>query len=192
MRETACGTGADGCRGSSWRGTTVVAVRDEQGRVAIGSDGQVTHGAVVMKATASKVRKLFHDQVLAGFAGSTADAFSLFELFEGQLEKYQGQLARAAVELAKKWRTDRYLRRLEAFLLVADPKELLVLSGAGDVLAPDEPWAAIGSGAPYALAALRALATHSGLPARERVAESLKIAASICIYTNDRIQVLEL
>ena len=177
---------------SPWTGTTVVAARDGEGRVAIGSDGQVTHGSVVVKASASKVRRLFKDQVLAGFAGSTADAMALFELFESQLEHHQGSLVRASVELAKKWRTDRYLRRLEAMLIVADRKDLLVLSGAGDVLSPDEPFAAIGSGGPYALAAMKALAAHGTSSVADRVVESLKIAASICIYTNDRIQVLEL
>jgi len=175
-----------------WHGTTVVAVRDPEGRVAMASDGQVTHGAVVVKSSAAKVRRLFKDQVLAGFAGSTSDSLALFELFEAQLDRFQGNLVRAAVEVSKKWRTDRYLRRLEAMLLVSDRKDLLILSGAGDVLAPDEPWAAIGSGGPFALAALKAFGAHSSLPAKERAVEAIKIAASICIYTNDHLNVLEL
>jgi ATP-dependent HslUV protease subunit HslV len=175
-----------------WRGTTVVAVRDPSGRAAIGADGQVTQGQVVVKATANKLRRLFRDQVLAGFAGATADALWLFELFEGELEKHQGSLPRAAVELTRRWRTDRFLRRLDALLLVVDRRDLLVLSGNGDVLAPDEPWAAIGSGGPFALAALKGMAAQAGLGAKERVSQSLSIAASLCVYTNDRIQVLEL
>jgi len=173
------------------RGTTVVAVR-RGGQVAIAGDGQITTGDVVLKHGAKKVRTLYHDQVIAGFAGSVADALTLFERFEMELEKYGGQLRRAAIELAKEWRTDRVLRRLEAWLVVADLKELLVLSGEGDVIEPDEDVVAIGSGGGYALAAAKALLRHSDLNAAEIARTSMEIAASICIYTNDQITLLSL
>lgn len=161
-------------------------------RVAIAGDGQITTGDVVLKHGAKKVRTLYHDQVIAGFAGSVADALTLFERFEIELEKHSGQLRRAAIELAKEWRTDRVLRRLEAWLVVADAKELLVLSGEGDVIEPDESVVAIGSGGGYALAAARALLRHSELDAEQIARTSMEIAASICIYTNDRITVISL
>ena len=173
------------------RGTTVVAVR-KGGQVAIAGDGQITTGDVVLKHGAKKVRTLYHDQVIAGFAGSVADALTLFERFEMELEKYGGQLRRSAIELAKEWRTDRVLRRLEAWLVVADLKELLVLSGEGDVVEPDEDVVAIGSGGGYALAAAKALLRHSDLSAAEIARTSLEIAADICIYTNDQITLLSL
>jgi len=171
-------------------GTTIVAVR-RNGAVAMGGDGQVTLGNTVMKGNARKVRRLHNDKVLAGFAGGTADAFTLFERFEGKLEKY-GNLTRAAIELAKDWRSDRYLRRLEALLLVADPGKVLVISGNGDVIEPDYDVAAIGSGGPYALAAARALLEGSELDARSIVERSLGIAADICIYTNRNLVIDEL
>jgi ATP-dependent HslUV protease subunit HslV len=170
--------------------TTIVAVR-RNGAVAMGGDGQVTLGNTVMKGNARKVRRLYNDKVLAGFAGGTADAFTLFERFEGKLEKY-GNLTRAAIELAKDWRSDRYLRRLEALLLVADPGKVLVISGNGDVIEPDYDVAAIGSGGPYALAAARALLEGSELDARAIVERSLGIAADICIYTNRNLVIDEL
>jgi ATP-dependent HslUV protease subunit HslV len=173
------------------RGTTVVAVR-KGGQVAIAGDGQITTGDVVLKHGAKKVRTLYHDQVIAGFAGSVADALTLFERFEMELEKYGGQLRRSAIELAKEWRTDRVLRRLEAWLVVADLKELLVLSGEGDVIEPDEDVVAIGSGGGYALAAAKALLRHSDLSAAEIARTSMEIAANICIYTNDQITLLSL
>jgi len=173
------------------RGTTVVAVR-KGGQVAVAGDGQITTGDVVLKHGAKKVRTLYHDQVIAGFAGSVADALTLFERFEIELEKYGGQLRRAAIELAKEWRTDRVLRRLEAWLVVADLKELLVLSGEGDVIEPDEDVVAIGSGGGYALAAAKALLRHSDLSAAEIARTSMEIAANICIYTNDQITVISL
>jgi len=173
------------------RGTTVVAVR-KGGQVAIAGDGQITTGDVVLKHGAKKVRTLYHDQVIAGFAGSVADALTLFERFEMELEKYGGQLRRSAIELAKEWRTDRVLRRLEAWLVVADLKELLVLSGEGDVIEPDEDVVAIGSGGGYALAAAKALLRHSDLNASEIARTSMEIAANICIYTNDQITVITL
>ena len=173
------------------RGTTVVAVRNG-GQVAIAGDGQITTGDVVLKHGAKKVRTLYHDQVIAGFAGSVADALTLFERFEMELEKYGGQLRRSAIELAKEWRTDRVLRRLEAWLVVADLKELLVLSGEGDVIEPDEDVVAIGSGGGYALAAAKALLRHSDLNASEIARTSMEIAANICIYTNDQITLLSL
>ena len=173
------------------RGTTVVAVR-KGGQVAIAGDGQITTGDVVLKHGAKKVRTLYHDQVIAGFAGSVADALTLFERFELELEKYGGQLRRSAIELAKEWRTDRVLRRLEAWLVVADLKELLVLSGEGDVVEPDEDVVAIGSGGGYALAAAKALLRHSDLSAAEIARTSLEIAADICIYTNRNLTIVEL
>jgi len=171
-------------------GTTIVAVRRNDA-VAMGGDGQVTLGNTVMKGNARKVRRLYNDKVLAGFAGGTADAFTLFERFEGKLEKY-GNLTRAAIELAKDWRSDRFLRRLEALLLVADPGKVLVVSGNGDVIEPDYDVAAIGSGGPYALAAARALLEGSELDARSIVERSLGIAADICIYTNRNLVIDEL
>jgi ATP-dependent HslUV protease subunit HslV len=176
---------------TAMRATTIVAVRRD-GKVAIAGDGQVTMGNTVVKHTARKVRRLHHDQVIAGFAGSAADGFTLFEKFEAKLEQYRGQLTRAAVELAKDWRTDRVLRRLEALLIVADRKTMLVLSGNGEVVEPDEGVAAVGSGGPFALAAARALVRCSELPAREVAERALRIAAEICIYTNEQIVVEEL
>jgi ATP-dependent HslUV protease, peptidase subunit HslV len=171
-------------------GTTILAVRRE-GAVAMAGDGQVTLGNTVMKGNARKVRRLYNDKVLAGFAGGTADAFTLFERFEGKLEKY-GNLTRAAIELAKDWRSDRYLRRLEALLLVADPDKIFVISGNGDVIEPDHDVAAIGSGGSFALAAARALVEGSSLGAREIAERSLNIAADICIYTNRNLIIEEL
>ena len=171
-------------------GTTILAVRRQDG-VAMGGDGQVTLGNTVMKGNARKVRRLFGDKVLAGFAGGTADAFTLFERFEGKLEKY-GNLTRAAIELAKDWRSDRYLRRLEALLLVADPDKIFVISGNGDVIEPDHDVAAIDSGGQFALSAARALVEGSSLGAREIVERSLNIAADICIYTNRNLVIEEL
>ena len=163
-------------------GTTILAVR-RAGAVAMAGDGQVTLGNTVMKGNARKVRRLYDDKVIAGFAGGTADAFTLFERFEGKLEKY-GNLTRAAIELAKDWRSDRYLRRLEALLLVADPEKIFVISGNGDVIEPDHDAAAIGSGGQFALSAALALLDGSTLDAREIAERSLNIAADICIYTN--------
>ncbi len=165
-------------------GTTVLAVR-RGGRVVLGADGQVTLGTTVIKGNAKKVRRLYQGTVLAGFAGGTADAFTLLERFEGKLEQHSGQLSRAAVELAKDWRTDRILRRLEAMLVVADRSVTLVLSGNGDVVEPEHPVTAIGSGGPYALAAARVLYENSDLDARAIVEKSLQVAAEICIYTNE-------
>ncbi len=164
-------------------GTTILSVR-RGGEVVLGGDGQVTQGNVVMKGNARKVRRLHQDRVLAGFAGATADAFTLFERFEGALERYSGNLTRAAVELAKDWRSDRALRRLEAMMLVADHESSLMVSGTGDVVEPEHGVMAIGSGGAYALAAARALMAETELPAREVVAKSLAVAADICIYTN--------
>lgn len=172
--------------------TTICAVKKD-GRTAIAGDGQVTFGEhTIMKATACKVRRLYHNKILAGFAGSVADAFTLFEKFEAKLESYNGNLQRAAVELAKEWRTDRVLRKLEALLLVADTNTLLMLSGNGEVIEPDGDVAAIGSGGFYALAAGRAMAAHSDLTAGEIAREALTIAADICVYTNHNIRVEEL
>src|SRR5579859_8127486 len=173
------------------RSTTVLCVRRD-GKVVMASDGQVTLGEAVIKHTAKKIRKLYQDKVLAGFAGSTADAFSLFSRFEAKLEQYHGNLGRAAVELAKEWRTDKMLRQLEALLLVADDHQTFLISGSGDVIEPDEGVAAIGSGGQYALAAARALMDNTQLPARKIAEEAMKIAAKICIYTNDQIIVEEL
>jgi ATP-dependent HslUV protease, peptidase subunit HslV len=171
-------------------GTTILSVR-RGGTVAMGGDGQVTVGNTVMKANARKVRRLYGDKVLAGFAGGTADAFTLFERFEGKLEKY-GNLTRAAIELAKDWRMDRALRRLEALLCVADRQTSFIISGNGDVIEPEESIMAVGSGGPFALAAARALAANTELPAREIVERSLGIAADICIYTNRNLVIDEL
>ena len=175
----------------SMHGTTVLAVR-RNGRVVIGGDGQVTLGNVVMKGNARKVRRLYQNKVIAGFAGGTADAFTLFERFEGKLEKHGGNLTRAAVELAKDWRTDRLLRRLEALLIVADLGATLILSGNGDVIEPERELAAIGSGGSYAQAAAWALLEHTELDARTIVEQALKIAAGICIYTNESVTFEEL
>lgn len=172
--------------------TTVVGVR-KSGKIVLGSDGQATIGATVMKHRAKKVRTLFNGSILAGFAGATADAFTLFERFEEKLQQYAGNVMRSAVELAKDWRTDRYLRRLEALLAVAAPGKLLLISGSGDVLEPDDNVIAIGSGGPFALAAARALLLHAGnLSARQIVEEALSVAAEICIYTNSHTTVLEI
>ena len=167
----------------AFHGTTILSVR-RNGRVVLGGDGQVTLGNMVMKRGARKVRRLHHGKVLAGFAGATADAFTLFELFDAKLEKHSGQLARAAVELAKDWRTDRLLRRLEAMLAVADAETSLIISGNGDVLEPEDGLMAIGSGGAFAQSAARALLDHSQLDARQIVEAALGIAADICIYTN--------
>jgi ATP-dependent HslUV protease, peptidase subunit HslV len=173
-------------------GTTILSVRRD-GAVALGGDGQVTLGNIVIKATARKVRRLYGDRVLAGFAGATADAFTLFERFEAKLEKHQGQLQRAAVELAKDWRSDRVLRRLEAMLAVADAATSLVITGSGDVLEPEHGIVAIGSGGAYAQAAARALLEHTNLTAAHIVKQALTIAGDLCIYTNQNhvIEVLE-
>lgn len=170
------------------RGTTIVCVR-KNNEVALAGDGQVTLGNTVMKHTARKVRRMLDGKVLAGFAGSTADAFTLFEKFEARLKEHRGNLTRAAVELAKEWRTDRVLRRLEALLIVADATTTLIVSGSGDVIEPDDGIAAIGSGGAFALAGARGILAHSELPARRVAEEAMKIAAGICIYTNDSILV---
>ena len=180
-----------GRRGLSLKGTTILAIR-HKGKVVMAGDGQVTLENTVMKHKARKVRRLYQDKVLAGFAGTTADAFTLFERFEEKLEQYNGNLLRAAVELAKDWRTDRLLRRLEALLLVADRDHSLIVSGNGDVVEPDDGIVAIGSGGPYAQAAAKALALHSSLGAREIAEEAMRIASEICIYTNDQIVIEEL
>ncbi len=166
-----------------FRGTTIVSVRRD-GQVAIGGDGQVSMGNTVMKGNARKVRRLYRDSVIAGFAGGTADAFTLFELFEAQLEKYQGQLTRAAVELAKLWRSERALRRLEALLAVADSDTSLIITGNGDVIEPENSLIAIGSGGPYAQAAAHALIENTALSAEDIVKKSLSIAGDICVFTN--------
>lgn len=173
------------------RSTTVVSVRRD-GQVVMASDGQVTLGEGIIKHTAKKIRRLYNDKILAGFAGSTADAFSLFSRFESKLEQYHGNLGRAAVELGKDWRTDKVLRHLEALLLVSDMKQTFLISGAGDVIEPDGGVAAIGSGGPYALAAAKALVENTTLPARKIAEEAMKIAGKICIYTNDTFTVEEL
>lgn len=174
-----------------WRSTTIIAVRRNE-RVAVAGDGQVTLGDTIMKYGARKVRRLYNDRIIAGFAGSTADAFALFARFESKLEQYHGQLQRAAVEMSKEWRTDKYLRNLEALLIVADERTSLVLSGNGDVIEPDDGIVAIGSGGPYALAAARALARHTELDARQIAEEALNIAGEVCIYTNQNVVVEEL
>jgi ATP-dependent HslUV protease subunit HslV len=173
------------------RSTTVLCVRRDSS-VVMAADGQVTLGDAVIKHSARKIRRLYQDKILAGFAGSTADAFSLFSRFEAKLEQYAGNLGRAAVELAKDWRTDKMLRNLEALLVVADLKQTFLISGSGDVIEPDEGIAAIGSGGSFALAAARALMENSDLPARAIAEKSLRIAGQICIYTNDQITVEEL
>jgi len=174
-----------------YHGTTIVSVRRGD-KVVIGGDGQVSMGNTIMKGNARKVRRLYHDQVIAGFAGGTADAFTLFERFEGKLEKHQGNLTRAAVELAKDWRTDRMLRRLEALLAVADKTTSLIISGNGDVIEPEQNLIAMGSGGPYAQAAAAALLENTDLDARSIVEKALKIAASICVFTNDHMTIEEL
>ena len=167
----------------TFHGTTIITVR-RNGAVVIGGDGQVTLGNTIMKANATKVRKVYHDKVIAGFAGATADAFTLLERFEGMLERHSGQLRRAAVELAKDWRTDRMLRRLEAMLIVVDKDSSFLISGTGDVIDTQDDLIAIGSGGPYAQSAARALFDNTELPARTIVEKSLEIAGEICIYTN--------
>jgi ATP-dependent HslUV protease, peptidase subunit HslV len=173
------------------RSTTVLCVRRDE-KVVMAGDGQVTLGEGVIKHSARKIRRLYQDKILAGFAGSTADAFSLFGRFESKLEQYHGNLGRAAVELGKDWRTDKMLRSLEALLLVADKEQTFLISGQGDVIEPDSGIAAIGSGGPYATAAATALMEHTDLPARNIAEEAMKIAGKICIYTNDRITIEEL
>src|SRR6266403_2997174 len=173
------------------RSTTVLCVRRDD-KVVMAGDGQVTLGESVIKHTAKKIRRLYQEKILAGFAGSTADAFSLFSRFESKLDQYHGNLGRAAVELAKEWRTDKFLRHLEALLLVSDKEQTFLLSGTGDVIEPDTGIAAIGSGGPFAQAAAQALADHTQLPARQIAEEAMKIAGRMCIYTNDRITIEEL
>jgi ATP-dependent HslUV protease, peptidase subunit HslV len=179
---------ADSSRSPRIRSTTVICVR-RNGSVVMAADGQVTLGESVIKHSAKKIRRLYQEKILAGFAGSTADAFSLFSRFESKLEQYAGNLGRAAVELAKDWRTDKMLRNLEALLVVADPHQIFLLSGSGDVIEPDESIAAIGSGGSFALAAARALLENTDLSAREIAEKSLRIAGQICIYTTDKITV---
>ena len=174
-----------------YRGTTILSAR-RNGKVVIGGDGQVSLGNTVMKGNARKVRRLYHDKVLAGFAGDTADAFTLFERFEAKLEKHQGNLTRAAVELAKDWRTDRALRRLEALLAVADKDASLIITGNGDVIQPEDDLIAIGSGGPFAQSAARALLENTDLEARDIVEKGLRIAGDICIYTNHNLTIEEL
>jgi len=171
-----------------FHGTTVLCVRKD-GKVAMGGDGQVTLGQTVLKHNAKKIRKMYNDSVLAGFAGATADAFTLFEKFEGKLETYRGNITRAAVELAKDWRTDKFLRRLEALLIIADKDHSFILSGTGDVIEPEDGISAIGSGGPYAHAAAKALIEHTRLEPRQIIEEAMKIASKICIYTNDSISI---
>src|ERR1700729_2498717 len=173
------------------RSTTVLSIR-RNGSVVLAGDGQVTLGESVIKHTAKKIRRLYNDKILAGFAGSTADAFTLFSRFEAKLEQYHGNLGRAAVELAKDWRTDKFLRHLEALLLVSDKEATFLLSGQGDVIEPDTGIAAIGSGGPFAQAAAQALADHTKLSPKEIAEESMKIAGKMCIYTNDKITIEEL
>ncbi len=176
---------------SETRGTTIVAV-SRGGRVAMAGDGQVTLGATVLKHTARKIRRLHEDRVLAGFAGATADAFTLFERFEGKLGEFRGNMRRAAVELAKEWRTDRVLRRLDALMVVSDGKDLMLLSGGGDVVEPDDGVIGVGSGGAFAQAAARALLRHTSMSAAEIAREALMIAAGICIYTNENATVEEI
>ena len=173
------------------KGTTILCVRKD-GKVAIGGDGQVTFGNTVLKHNAKKIRRMFNNKVIAGFSGATADAFTLFEKFEAKLESYRGNLTRAAVELAKDWRTDKVLRRLEALLIISDAEHTFIISGTGDVIEPETGIAAIGSGGPYAQAAANALYENTGLSAKEIVEKAMEIAASICIYTNKVITIEEL
>lgn len=188
MREAESSTPA---RSSRIRSTTVICVR-RNGKVVMAADGQVTLGDHVLKHSARKIRRLYQNKILAGFAGSTADAFTLFTRFEAKLEQFAGNLNRSAVELAKEWRTDKMLRNLEALLVVADANQTFLLSGSGDVIDPDESIAAIGSGGPYATAAARALLDNTELGAREIAEKAMKIAGDICIYTNDRVTYEEL
>lgn len=174
-----------------FEGTTVVAVR-HKGKVAMGGDGQVSFGHTIMKSKAKKIRRVYEERVLAGFAGSVADAFALFERFEAKLKEFKGNLPRASVELAKEWRTDKFLRRLDAMLAVCDKEHSFVISGSGEVVEPDDGVIAIGSGGPYALSCARALVKHSNLSAFEIVKETLKITSSICVFTNDQIVIEEL
>jgi len=174
-----------------FKGTTILCVR-KNGKVAIAGDGQVTLGNTVMKHNAKKIRKMYDDNILSGFAGATADAFTLFEKFEAKLESYSGNITRAAVELAKEWRTDKMLRRLEALLVVADKEHSFIISGTGDVLEPEDGIAAIGSGGPYAQSAAKALLDNTQMDPREIVEEAMKITSKICIYTNEEINVEEL
>ncbi|HBH60761.1 MAG TPA: HslU--HslV peptidase proteolytic subunit [Nitrospiraceae bacterium] len=176
---------------SLFHGTTILCVRKD-GRVAIGGDGQVTLGQTVLKHNAKKIRKMYNDNILAGFAGATADAFTLFEKFEEKIETYRGNITRSAVELAKEWRTDKILRRLEALLVVADNEHSFIISGNGDVLEPEDGIAAIGSGGPYAQAAAKALREHTALGPKQIVEEAMKITSKICIYTNEAINIEEL
>ncbi|KPK77972.1 MAG: peptidase [candidate division Zixibacteria bacterium SM23_73] len=171
--------------------TTIICVR-HKGKIALAGDGQVTIGQTVLKQKANKIRSLFKGKVLAGFAGATSDAFALFSRFEGKLEEYRGNLSRAAIELAKDWRMDKALRRLEALLIVADKENSFLISGTGDVVEPDDGIIAIGSGGPYALAAARALIKHTGLSAKEIALEAMKITSDICVYTNNQFVVQEL
>jgi len=171
--------------------TTIICVR-HKGKIALAGDGQVTIGQTVLKQKANKIRTLYKGKVLAGFAGATSDAFALFSRFEAKLEEYRGNLSRAAIELAKDWRMDKALRRLEALLIVADKDDSFLISGTGDVVEPDDGIIAIGSGGPYALAAARALINHTGLSAKEITLEALKITSDICVYTNDQFIVQEL
>jgi ATP-dependent HslUV protease subunit HslV len=172
-------------------GTTILAVRRD-GKVALAGDGQVTLSNTILKHKAKKIRRLYHDKIIAGFSGATADAFTLFEKFEKKLEQFNGNITRAAVELAKDWRTDKFLRRLEALLLIADQDHCFIISGSGDVIEPDDMVTAVGSGGPFAQAAAKALLDHTSLSASEIVREAMKIAAGICIYTNDQITIEEL
>ena len=174
-----------------FHGTTILCVKKD-GKIALGGDGQVTLGNTTVKHKAKKIRKIYDDKVCVGFAGSTADAITLFDKFESKLQEYRGNLKRAAVELGKDWRTDKILRRLEALLAVADTENMFIISGSGDILEPDDDIIAIGSGGPYAQAAAKALVEHSALSAKEIVINSLNIAANICIYTNDNISIEEL
>ncbi len=171
--------------------TTVICIR-HKGQVAMGGDGQVSMGQTILKQTARKIRRLYKDKVLAGFAGATSDAFALFSRFENKLEEYRGNMSRAAIELAKDWRLDKALRQLEALLIVADKESSFLISGTGDVVEPDDGIIAVGAGGPYALAAARALISHTNLSAREIVLEAMKISADICVYTNDHIVIEEL
>jgi ATP-dependent HslUV protease subunit HslV len=173
------------------RSTTVLCVRRD-GKVVMAADGQVTLGNEVLKSSAKKLRRLYNDKIVAGFAGSTADAFSLFARFEAKLEQFNGNLSRSVVELAKEWRTDKILRHLEALLLVADAKNIFILSGNGDVIEPDEPLAAIGSGGTFAISAATALLRNTKMTARQIVEQSMEIAGKICIYTNDQVTIEEL
>lgn len=176
---------------TGFRGTTILCVR-KNGKVAIAGDGQVTFGSTVLKHNAKKIRRMYNDKIVAGFSGATADAFTLFEKFESKIEAYRGNITRAAVELAKDWRTDKVLRRLEALLIIADKEHTFIISGNGDVIEPETGIAAIGSGGPFAQAAATALYENSDLPVKELVEKAMRIAASICIYTNEMITIEEI